>query len=61
MPGIHEDITTAFGETHPVRPHAHTAGTDAEVLAHRRDLVPDAGERHLSTALYAHLQEEATK
>ncbi len=33
MPGIHPDITTAFGETPLVRLNAVTDGVDAEVLA----------------------------
>lgn len=33
MPGIHPDITTAFGETPLVRLHAVTEGLPAEVLA----------------------------
>lgn len=33
MPGIHHDITTAFGETPLVRLNALTEGLDAEVLA----------------------------
>ena len=33
MPGIHPDITTAFGNTPLVRLHALTEGLHAEVLA----------------------------
>ena len=33
MPGIHSDITTAFGETPLVRLNAVTDGLGAEVLA----------------------------